>query len=539
VSSYPALPGSSISSVFVDRRDRVFACAGSNGVYMSTDGGSSWIPDTAGMGKRQVLNLGDDAFGNIYAPSGNALFQSPGGTQPWARIDGALISLTGTGVGFSGVKGDSVIEAATNFGLFSSTNHGATWADESQGLSADNITGLVHLSSGRFLVGGPRGIYSRNANDTSWTKSYPQGVYRSGLGLTSDAAGNIYTIDPSFPGPNGGYGYSIKSTDAGATWNLDTAGVSKLFVGGISSGIYYVDETGGQHTSVWPGTSSWFPYSKASGGSWTVDSLGMHISPSSGDGQLAIVGDDNGILYCSNAITGMFKRSVSGTVWASDTAGLGSAVITRLCKGINGDIYGSALGGKYYVRRGGVWSTLNPPSGPVIGFTSAISVDRKGDFFIAVRGGFPDMGEGVYFTHNDGKTWTKAGLDTLTVSKMVSYDDSTYVLTNNRGVYILNVTGITGIKTEIVTPSAFVLMQNYPNPFNPVTAIRYGVPRRSNVKLAVFNTLGQQVAVLVNESQEAGLHEVKFDGSNMASGVYFYRIQAGEYTEAKKFVLLR
>jgi formylglycine-generating enzyme len=85
----------------------------------------------------------------------------------------------------------------------------------------------------------------------------------------------------------------------------------------------------------------------------------------------------------------------------------------------------------------------------------------------------------------------------------------------------------------------FSLYQNFPNPFNPTTTIRYGLPNRSHVTLSVFNTLGQQVAVLQNGEQEAGYHEVKFEGSGLSSGVYFYRLRAGSFLESKRFLLLR
>ena len=86
---------------------------------------------------------------------------------------------------------------------------------------------------------------------------------------------------------------------------------------------------------------------------------------------------------------------------------------------------------------------------------------------------------------------------------------------------------------------AYELMQNYPNPFNPTTTIRYALPRRSHVTLTVFNTLGQQVATLVNESEEAGYHEVKFDGSGLSSGAYFYQMQAGGFLRTGRLLLLR
>jgi hypothetical protein len=89
------------------------------------------------------------------------------------------------------------------------------------------------------------------------------------------------------------------------------------------------------------------------------------------------------------------------------------------------------------------------------------------------------------------------------------------------------------------SPNEFQLFQNYPNPFNPSTTIGYGLPAQSHVTLAVFNTLGQQVAVLQNGEQRAGYHEVRFDASALPSGIYYYRLHSGSYTGTKRLVLLR
>ena len=88
-------------------------------------------------------------------------------------------------------------------------------------------------------------------------------------------------------------------------------------------------------------------------------------------------------------------------------------------------------------------------------------------------------------------------------------------------------------------PKDFQLSPNSPNPFNPSTTIRYALAQRAHVTVTAFNTLGQVVATLVNEIQEAGYHNVRFDGTGLASGVYFYRIVAGTYVETKKLVILR
>ncbi len=88
-------------------------------------------------------------------------------------------------------------------------------------------------------------------------------------------------------------------------------------------------------------------------------------------------------------------------------------------------------------------------------------------------------------------------------------------------------------------PTSFMLHQNYPNPFNPMTTITYDIPVRANVKLVVYNILGQEVATLVNEVQEPGRYNVKFDASGLPSGVYFYKLEAGKYVDVKKMVLVK
>ncbi len=85
----------------------------------------------------------------------------------------------------------------------------------------------------------------------------------------------------------------------------------------------------------------------------------------------------------------------------------------------------------------------------------------------------------------------------------------------------------------------FALKKNYPNPFNPVTNIRYSIPQRSTVTLKVYDILGNEVATLVNEERPAGEYEIEFNASKLSSGIYFYRLIAGEFSETKKLVLMK
>jgi hypothetical protein len=100
----------------------------------------------------------------------------------------------------------------------------------------------------------------------------------------------------------------------------------------------------------------------------------------------------------------------------------------------------------------------------------------------------------------------------------------------------------TGLSNQAIPfPASMKLQQNYPNPFNPATTIQFTIPAgiRDVVSLQVFDVLGREVATLVNEEKEAGSHEVTWDATGIASGVYLYRLQAGGYSEARKLVLMR
>ncbi|MCH8034597.1 MAG: T9SS type A sorting domain-containing protein [Bacteroidetes bacterium] len=98
--------------------------------------------------------------------------------------------------------------------------------------------------------------------------------------------------------------------------------------------------------------------------------------------------------------------------------------------------------------------------------------------------------------------------------------------------------GPVSVETEIA-PTEFMLFQNYPNPFNPTTTVRYGIPELSFVTLKIYDVLGSEIANLVNEEKPIGSYEVEFDATALTSGIYFYKLQARNYIETKKMLLMK
>ena len=117
-----------------------------------------------------------------------------------------------------------------------------------------------------------------------------------------------------------------------------------------------------------------------------------------------------------------------------------------------------------------------------------------------------------------------------------AYGSAVYILSDS----LMKLSVPTAVRSvEGKVPDHFILEQNYPNPFNPVTIISYQLPKTSRLTLKVYDVLGRVVATLAEGNQNAGTHEVAFDGSRLSSGVYFYRLQAGAFSDVKKLMLVK
>ncbi len=176
-----------------------------------------------------------------------------------------------------------------------------------------------------------------------------------------------------------------------------------------------------------------------------------------------------------------------------------------------------------------IWSDL------LNDFTIEVNAEN-GEIRVAAAGPVPDGHEGVFATlrftvdpnFNEGET---------TVSLMNLRWNEEEIMTNVATATLTNVLGIGNSNKNI--PTQFGLSQNYPNPFNPLTTISFQLPRSVFINLSIYNLAGQLVKTLVNEHKNAGYHSVVWDASSVSSGIYLYRIEAGEFSKVRKCLVVK
>jgi hypothetical protein len=161
------------------------------------------------------------------------------------------------------------------------------------------------------------------------------------------------------------------------------------------------------------------------------------------------------------------------------------------------------------------------------------------------------LGYNVYRSSTSGKNYQRINhsivADTVFVDSLFSTAGTYYyVYTIVDGAFressysnVVSASVVTGVSNGQQIPTAFALHQNYPNPFNPSTTIRFDIPKRNRVKLEIYNVLGQRIVELLNGEVEAGYFEKVWNVGYLASGIYFYRLQAGEFVQTKKLLLMK
>jgi hypothetical protein len=185
-------------------------------------------------------------------------------------------------------------------------------------------------------------------------------------------------------------------------------------------------------------------------------------------------------------------------------------------------------------NNGSNWNAISVGSGASTFYTFVFS---DSNVFAGASGG------GVFLSTDNGSSWNAInnGLTEASVLSLAIKEDTLFAGTFSSGVWKRPLSEIISSVDVLPVnlPKHFALDQNYPNPFNPVTQIRYALPQAAQVKLEVYNSLGQKVAEPMNDYQPAGNHVAEFQAGSLPSGIYFYRITAGSYQKIMKMMLMK
>ncbi|MDQ7816896.1 MAG: two-component regulator propeller domain-containing protein [Melioribacteraceae bacterium] len=186
------------------------------------------------------------------------------------------------------------------------------------------------------------------------------------------------------------------------------------------------------------------------------------------------------------------------------------------------------------------WTTFNTSnSGLPENKVMCIAINSNGEKWIGTR----NSGLAKF----DGSNWVVFNQSNSILTDLwieaITFDSkgNTWIGTMGGGIAVYNESGIVSVPNvkTLNLPADFKLYQNYPNPFNPSTTISFSLPWSQFITLKIYDILGIEISTLVNEEKQPGNYKIKFDGSNLSSGIYYYQISAGQFVETKKFVLLK
>ena len=443
---------------------------------------------------------------NIFA-GGDSMFVSKNKGLDWIAANKGLTTM---GVWSLAVKENEIFVGTGSGGIFRSSDTASTW------IPINGLPSLLYVLSlgvngSNIFAGTNFGLYLSNDNCANWvTLNLPDPAYCIAFNGINTFAGT----------PNDGIYFSSNN---GQDWIQENNGLTCLSIYSI-----LVNEN-----NIFAATN---------GG-------GIFLSTNNGDTWRPI---NNGLVdtvICSLASKGsnIFASSQSGLVYLSTNNGLNWKQISE---GLPNKKIWSLLCNDEYIFAGtklkGLWRRPLSEVIPVelisfnaaanggfvnLSWKTATEVNNKG-FEIQRKSPIGNFNT-IDFVNGHGTT-----------SKTNNYSWSEILQPGNYSYRLkqLDYDGKFEYSKEVevtIAPQTFSLEQNYPNPFNPTTTISYSLPKASNVKLIVYNTLGQEIKTLVSEYKAAGNYTINFNASALPSGIYFYKLEADSFTQIKKMILLK
>jgi len=560
-------------------------CASYAKTFRSSDYGNTWDSCTNGLSTPFYTYSLNTIGSNIYAGTGKGAFVSTNNGSSWNSINNDIPTLTTIKIGTDGLS----LYALTSVGVYKSSNNGQNWNVINNGLSVNWYYDIYY--DGSYL-------YVTNLDSTF--RSSNGGSYWEvcNTGLVSNAVHNFCSINGKiFCATSGGAGIQY-TTNHGTQWLIANSGFhcfyseyitakdNLIYTCAFMQGLAVSSNNGASWQTV---SNNYIDrYTKCVSANNTCIFLstslfGMQKSTDNGINWIQcnnglpsyqtwnIVAFDD-VVFISN-YDSTYRTTNSGLSWSLVPIGYYSIYmgnITRIgnvfLAGNPGMEYGGLIRSTNYgVNWTGYYNYY--PSGLIakdsifyfyyndsmfkstnlglnwISFGTDIPYAPYSMHVIGNKLTALTYNSGVYLSTNNGINWIarNQGFEQNMNYYSIIQKDENVFLGTNKGVWKRQVSDLVNInKISSKIPSSFSLFQNYPNPFNPTTNIKYQILNNSNVTLKIYDILGKEIATLINnEKHTAGTYEVNWDASTYPSGVYFYKLTAGDFTSVKRMMLVK
>ena len=579
------------SFTFID--NKIFTGTGTAGVFVSTNNGDSWVQSNTGLANLSVNTIFVNNE-NIFLGSGNGIYRSTNNGNNWINISNNLPS--NTSIKTITVSGTSIF-AGTVYGggIFRSTNGGLNWLQINNGFPEYPVIYSLQTVSDKIFAASDMGVYKSTDSGELWEEA-SEGLYYP-VNLNLSVNGNII-----YSATEVGI---FKSTDAGLNWLPKNKGippavpVKSVFVNG--NDIYAGTDGNGIFKSVNNGLN-WSPINNGlkafdiesmvikDGIFFASTTYGIFKSTDNGESWRScfppklvytLIKRGNYVIagICSCSGGGVVRTSDYGETWEYVIEGLVNPNVNVLEQTSDKIFAGTSDGIFYTTNFGDNWITCNSglPTNNIIssmtvsGDTVYLGTTENGVFYSlnnniqwnSISDGLQQgviinsikcfSGNliastplGIYYKSNSTPVWipVNQGLMNNDMDAIAIKDNFAFIgsgLLAKNGIWRRPLTEITSVKktnTSII-PTGIILYGNYPNPFNSMTNVKFQVTSFKFVKLVVLDILGREIVTLVNEKLQPGVYEVRFDAGDLPSGIYFLKLSASGYQSTHKITLLK
>ena len=521
------------------------------GVYKTTNDGTSWTTVTPvaefhwGQGWYNTLCGVSPTDPNKIIVGGGALYRSNNGGSSWTAVNEAHADqhcITWNSTGTS-------VWVGNDGGMMFSADAGITWSTSANFCPITQYVIFDVHPDGNYCYGGSQdnGISGTSNRGTNWYHFL--GGDGGGAAIDKGTPSTIYMT-------NGVYGGNwafqrIKTTNSGQSWSGINTGVDP-------SGDWYhrIRSDNAPPIYLFNNSGPYVYESQNAGASWFKSNASAFPCSSIYNLSVANYTSDEVIYACLNndPVTANKLRVLDGGTWFERSTGFPAGSIVRNVKPhpTNNNIAyavinGSAPGNKIFktTNRGTTWTNITGDM-PDIPLADIVPHPTNSNVL------FLGSNFGCYKTINSGTNWIRwnYGMPNATIISEMGYIDSIaangkyYVVsaTYGRAIYYREIQGtdpIGIVSNNSNIPKTFTLSQNYPNPFNPTTKIKFGLPTQDYVSLGVYDITGRLVAQLLNGDMKAGTYTYEFEGTDLSSGVYFYKLKTSKFTDTKKMILVK